>query len=554
MTKQSTVVVLPELVKNWHEDLKHYEDTVLTATMGVPTYQFRRSFRGVPMADKGFFTYCVKHRSGRSHMNWNRRSYPKQYGHGYALAFDAEIFEKRSFQNVASSIAGIPLLRKLFPAGFLVVKFYGKNYAGGSPLALVATDSSWMVPSMDEQEAEVGLFTHNEQLTVGHFTDTSELIRTCYSIERVVNACADCQRNREECTRERLLKWAETKNIPRSDLAFLSAPADEVTSVIDQYDEEELDELLRNHSENSVWEYVHPNKTTDKVRKDSLRGVFYHDLHRVKEYQEKRSEASRKAAETRSCLRICEAECVFAPTCTWVNGSCKFGIRDCHGINQGSSSYFYAYGGGGAFPAGPFRQNDVDRAIDWYLENKVGIDPVMLRMWSTIAYNAGVHTRATGRPMTLCGINSSFDGVVFVTDRTRRDPVTERKEFSFKDALRILRMPYIENYEYRKARGIAEPPRLLNRDELALYTEIIQRTHLAGYSAGMCGRITPFMKYAEWDPEQQRFIVCGVSGYNHWVSKLCHILTAFEELPKCVKFIPESVETRCQVSSPGTHP
>jgi hypothetical protein len=534
------------LVEGPFDVLKHYERKIYEG-LGVPAYYLGLTFEGVPMADKGYFTYCTKHRDGRGHMNMNYRKYAHQHGHGFALAFDHKIFAKMPFQDVASSIAGIPLLKKLFPFGFLVAQFPKAH--GRENEALVATDSHWMIPPMDDREADIGLFTYDGQLVVGHFTDTSELTHTCYSIERVVNICGDCRKDREECTRERLVKWAESKNIPTSHITFLSPSAAETKSVIDGLDEEQLDELLRNEGENSAWEYIHPNKTSDQVRKDSLRGVFDHNLHKVEEYAEKRSEASRKAAETRSLLRVCEAECIFSSVCPWVNSNYKSGVRDCHGTSGESRSYYIHYGGG--FPRGPYRQNDVDRAIDWYLEHRVGVDPVMLKVWSTIAYNAGVTTRATGRPMTLCGVNESFNGAVFVTENTRSYRYAERKEFSFEDTLRILRTPYIEDHEYRKARGIAEPPRMLNRDELALYVEIIQHTHLAGYQAGMFGRITPLMKSAEWDPTNARFTVCGISGYSHWVSKMANILTTFEQLPKCVRFIPESAGTRLSASSPG---
>lgn len=459
----------------------------------------------------GHFTYALK--------IWARPV--SMYGHeidramnntGYALLFEPAV-DRRNLHTTVASIAAIPLLQGFFPHGFCIA--YVKHANGKY---LIVTDSFKALPHVSDMRGRLFFVRKIGALARVQEVDISVLWTSCLKLERIVAGCDECGKDAETCLVDRIANWFHKEKIDRSMFDFL-----EHESPIDNMEEEDLKEVLNDRVSDNRWTFILPSMTDSCGFVKSLRPVSQHPMDNLESVRADRSESAKKSARTRAALKRCINECVLYNYCREYTNSYKGGARMC----QNKDERYYV----GSKPEGPFTEQELIDAFWLFWHNKASEHTA--EDMAFVAHNAGAVTKVLGRSLTLTKFSADLECVEFVYHGGSRSYVDfETLEFSFEDAVKLLKIPFLDGGTYTYP-GIEYPPRGMTEKELALYIDICQRSTLRGYN-GFRGWTEPQIAQVSWDIDDELFYVEGRTGYGARIHDFSRIQWTFHEQPAAI--------------------
>ena len=350
---------------------------------------------------------------------------------------------------------------------------------GGSPTFLSA-------PCCDS-DAEIFIRGNSGRV---YLLGTQDLYLTCDRLDKFSHHCKGCSLISEfKCFEYCLQQWAKKSNInydeefvnTRKDCFAHNTSTDEMLELIEQ--EQHLGNIPHKFC------FVDPKKTRQDMsrvpREKVDRARRYYDcyLGRIDKNHEELSERAQKAITTKKRLKICDSECAYHANCTRRSMSNGWSISRCYGDNNYHDCV-----------TGPF---NAERTLYLYrawidgLSHKQPIERI-----SFIAANAGVETRVTGRSLTLSGMDSDLQTVVFAqTSDPEKPPVF----YHYEDAIELLNTQWVESGTQYEKPYLHLPRRMMTEEELFMYAEL--RQHRGLYAERTRGGRLPVIKYVKWNTD-----------------------------------------------------
>ena len=416
-----------------------------------------------------------------------------------ALLFDADFYKSN---DKLESILRLPFLEELLGKPF---------YAFPAPNDGRIFVSSWLEAAPEFSDA----LLHGGEIILVNGTirrvPLRELYAQCFDLAKLATDCSACKKKGSACLKTLLLRCAWKHK--------LSFTSNETQSFMDQIDVEYLDDLqkLNRHllslTDNSAWVYAAPHLTTDQAlvqtqaadRRTILRDPYEHDFSCIAEVQERYSARSREAAKTRKAVKRCKSECILYPSCDWCTKPYRGAPTYCQ--NRDSLSY---YSGKGPYTLDGIRE-------------RVTLPSIPRDIVSLFAYNGNLTTRVLGHRIQMQRMDFNCETVEFIPSSVKNTEFIH--SFSIKDALKLCRIPYRSDGEYHKP-CFMEPPRLMDDDELRLYSLCCLHNTTRGYSTQF-GWTEPRVQGIEWYPGTKSFSVKHSGWSINPISEFHELLGAF---------------------------
>lgn len=412
-----------------------------------------------------------------------------------ALIFDAEFYN----HEIIRSALRLPFLTTLL----------GKPYYAFSADDGRIVVSSWLesVPCFPQALSDNGeLVVVNRAIT---WLSLRTLYAQCYDLAKLGTNCEACRKKGRVCMESLLMKCANEHN-----LSFTPSPEQPFMGQIDPDDKDDLqklDRFLRRQSLNGTWAYAPPHLTEDsdliskKERREILRHPTDHDFTCIEEVREKYSERSLQAAKTRKAVKRCKNECILCPSCDWCTPPYYGAPFHCQ--DHDNDGYYRG--------KGPYTLEEI--------RSRVELPSLSREAISLFAYNGSLVTEIFDHRVHLRRMDLDRGTVEFMPSYTKSRQAS--MHFSIEDALKLCKIPYRENGEYKKP-VFHEPPRLMDDDELRLYALCCEYNETKGHRT-MYGYVCPPVLSLEWSPATKSFRIDTPSWPTYTVSDFHDLLSAF---------------------------